>query len=79
MLPSLWDAYRRSWHAEENLGQELSVPTMKKRLFPTPLHPSDDFDQGDKAVQGVGARSPVTDGEEEPGQGSGSTQTGKPR
>lgn len=33
MLPFLWDGCSRCWHAQENLGQLLSVPNMKQRLF----------------------------------------------
>lgn len=34
MLPFLWDGCSRCWHTQENLGQLLSVPNMKQRLFP---------------------------------------------
>lgn len=37
--PSLWDGCRRCCHAQENLGQQLSVPTMKQRLFPPSCTP----------------------------------------
>lgn len=61
------------------LGTVALSPYHEAKAFPTLLCPTDDSDRGDKAVQGVGAESPVTDREEEPGQGSGSTQAGKPR
>lgn len=34
MLPFLWDGCSRCWHTQENLGQLLSAPNMKQRLFP---------------------------------------------
>lgn len=78
VLHSLWDNCRRCHHAQENLGQQLSVsPYHEAKALPALLCPSDDFYRGEKAGQGVGAQSPVTDGEEE--QGSSSTQAMKPR